>query len=81
VVDGIGRPPSVNSFGIWRGILRLVVVECPPGMRAYGVEIRSEISAAFDEMMYSILGHGDKTGQYDGSVYIKDAIRSQLIET
>jgi hypothetical protein len=67
---------------MWRGTFHLIVLECPPGTRAYGIEtIDCEFYAAFEEMIYSIADHGDRAGSYDGGVYIKEAETSQLLET
>ena len=81
VIDGLRPPPYVYSRGIWCGLLYLIIVEAPPVMRAYKVEIKVEIFAAYDEMIYSITNHGDRSSHYDGAVYIKEAVTSELLET
>lgn len=80
VMDGMRPPPFVLDRGLWRGVLNLIVLECSPGSRAYGVQIRSEAYSAFEEMIYSVAPHGDAGSRYDGSVYIKEAISSRLLE-
>ncbi|WP_431204610.1 hypothetical protein ACQ86E_05900 [Bradyrhizobium betae] len=77
MIDGIDRPPVVLDQGVWRGVLHLVVLG---GIRAYGIEMRCEIYAAFDEMIYSIAYHGDSAGVYDGGVYVKEAECSALLK-
>lgn len=81
IMDGIKPPPDVLDQGIWRGVLHLIVLECPPVLRAYGVEIRCEAYSAVDEMTYSVAGYGTSGGEYDGGVYIKEATTSRLIDT
>ena len=80
VMDGIKAPPSVLGRGLWRGVLNLIVLECAPGVRAYGVEIKCEVFGGFEEMIYSIANHGDGSGIYRGDVYIKEAENSNLLE-
>ncbi len=80
-LDGIERPPYVFDNGIWRGTLHLIVLEPPSGSRAYGIKMRCEIYAAFNEMIHSIANHGGQTGFYDGNVYIKEAENSQLLRS
>lgn len=80
MMDGMKPPPFVLDRGLWRGVLNLVVLECRPGPRAYGVEIHCEAYGAFDEMIYSIADHGDATGRYDGGIYIKEAECSHLLK-
>jgi hypothetical protein len=79
-MDGINRPPFVLDRGLNRGILHLIVLECTPGTRAYGVEIQCQAYGAFEEMIYSIADHGDVSGAYDGGVYMKEAANSRLLE-
>ncbi len=79
-MDGMKTPPFVLDRGLRRGILNLIVLEGTPGGRAYGLEIRCEIYAAFEEMIYSTAGHGDGSGGYNGGVYIKEATKSYLLE-
>jgi hypothetical protein len=81
IMDGMRTPPFVFSRGTWRGVLKLIVLECAPGTRAYGVEILGcQVYAAFEEMIYSIANHGDRAGVYDGGVYIKEAETSDLLD-
>ena len=80
IIDGIERPPFVLDQGLWRGVLHLVVVGPKPSLRAYSVEMPCEIYAGFEEMIYSIASHGDRTGMYDGGVYIKEAESSSLLK-
>ena len=80
IIDGIERPPFVFDQGLWRGVLYLIVVAPKPSLRSYGVEIRCEIYAGFEEMIYSVADHGDKTGIYGGGVYIKEAENSALLK-
>lgn len=80
IMDGMKPPPYVFDCGIWRGVLSLIVLECTPGSRAYGVEVRCEAYSACEEMIYSIAGHGEASGAYDGSVYVKEATSSRLVE-
>ena len=80
MMDGIKRPPYIWIGRHSKGVLSLVVVECPPATRAYGVEIACEIFCGVEEMFYSIAHHGDKTGNYDGTIYIKEAKHSRLLE-
>jgi hypothetical protein len=80
-MDGMRAPPLVLDRGLWRGVLNLVILEYAPGTRAYGVQIRCETYGAFEEMIYSIAGHGDGSGRYDGGVYIKEAVSSRLLGT
>jgi hypothetical protein len=79
IIDGIRAPPFVLDVGIWRGVLGLIVLESKPGTRAYGVHVKCEAYAAFEEMIHSIAGHGAENLRYDGSVYIKEAETSQLL--
>jgi hypothetical protein len=79
VIDGIERPPTVVDRGLWRGVLHLTVVAPSPGLRAYSVEIACEIYAGFDEMIYSVAGHGAGTADYAGHVYVKEARHSALL--
>jgi hypothetical protein len=79
-MDGMKAPPFVLDRGLWRGVLSLIVLECPPGVRAYGVEVECQIYAAFEEMIYSIAHHGDGSGTYRGNVYIKEAEHSKLLD-
>jgi hypothetical protein len=80
MIDGIECPPWVFDQGLWRGVLYLIVLAGNPSFRAYGVEMSCEIFAGFDEMIYSIADHGDKTGACDGGVYIKEAENSALLK-
>jgi hypothetical protein len=80
VMDGMKAPPFAFDRGLWRGVLRLIVLECSPGNRAYGVEIDCQIYYAVEEMIYSVASHGDKVGIYDGSVYVKEAEQSKLLQ-
>jgi hypothetical protein len=81
-MDGMKAPPFVFSQGTWCGVLNLIVLECAPGTRAYGVEIFDcQAYVAFEEMIYSVANHGDKAGNYDGGVYIKEAENSRLLES
>lgn len=79
IIDGIERGSFVFDQGFWRGVLYLIVVAPSPDSRAYGVEIRSEVYAAFDEMIYSIADHGGDALAYDGGIYIKEAENSALL--
>lgn len=80
VMDGMKAPPFVLDRGLWKGRLNLLVLECSPGLRAYGVSIACEIYGAFEEMIYSVAPHGDGSGAYDGSVYLKEATSSALLD-
>jgi hypothetical protein len=80
IIDGIERPPFVFDHGLCRGVLHLIVVAPNPGLRAYGIEIRCEIYAGLEEMIYSVADHGGGTGCYDGGVYIKEAENSVLLK-
>jgi hypothetical protein len=80
ILDGIKAPPFVQDRGVWRGVLNLIVLESPPGTRAYSVEIRCDIYGAYEEMIYSIAQHGDRNSAYNGHVYIKEAESSSVIE-
>ena len=80
IIDGIKEPPFVFVQGTWRGKLCLIVLEGPPAIRFYGVEIDCHIYGAFDEMTYSIVQHGDRSGNYRGGAYIKEAVTSTLLE-
>jgi hypothetical protein len=80
VMDRMKAPPFVLDRGLWRGVLNLMVLECAPGVRAYGVEIKCDIYCAFEEMIHSIAHHGDGSGMYRGDVYIKEAENSNLLE-
>jgi hypothetical protein len=80
MIDGIERPPDVVDQGLWRGVLYLIVLAPNPGLRAYGIEMSCEIYSGIDEMIYSVAKHGDKTGGYDGGVYIKEADQSTLLK-
>jgi hypothetical protein len=81
IIDGIKPPPFALSKGMWRGTFNLIVVECVPGIRAYGIEIIGcQVDASFEEMIYSIADHGDRAGAYDGGVYIKEAETSHLLD-
>jgi hypothetical protein len=82
IIDGIKPPPFVLSKGMWRGVLNLIVIECVPGTRAYGIEIIDcLVYCSFDEMICSIASHGDRSGVYNGSIYIKEAETSHLLDT
>ena len=80
VIDGIERPPFVMDQGLWRGVLHLIVLSPRPYTRFYGIEIPCEVYAGIEEMIYSIAGHGDVAGAYDGGVYIKEARTSALLD-
>src|SRR2546423_790713 len=79
IIDGIERPPFVLDQGFWRGILHLIVMGPAPSERFYGIEIGCEIYGGFEEMIYSVANHGDRSSFYDGSTYIKKARQSRLI--
>ena len=79
IIDGIERPPYVFDQGLWRGVLHLIVVGPKTSLSAYGIEIRCEIFAAFDEMIHSVADHGGASGAYDGGVYVKEAENSALL--
>jgi hypothetical protein len=80
-MDGMKAPPFVFSQGTWRGVLNLIVLECAPGTRAYGVEIFGcQVYVAVEEMVYSVAHHGDGTGVYNGGVYIKETENSRLLD-
>lgn len=79
MIDGIERPPAVFDQGLWRGVLHLIVVASPPGLRAYGIEIACQIYAGFEEVTYAVSAHGADTVVYDGGVYIKEAGQSALL--
>lgn len=79
-MDGMKAPPFVLDRGLWRGRLNLLVLECSPGLRAYGVSIACEIYGAFEEMIYSVAPHGDGSAAYDGGVYLKEATSSALLD-
>jgi hypothetical protein len=75
-------PPFVLDRGLWSGVLRLIVLECIPGSRAYGVEIDCQIYGAFEEAIYSIANHGNgSSSKYDGTVYLKEAVNSHLLNS
>ena len=78
-MDGM-KAPFVLDRGVWRGVLSLIALECKPGVRAYGIEIKCQIYGAFEEMIYSIAHHGDRSGVYGGDVYIKEAEQSKLLD-
>lgn len=80
IMDGIKAPMFVLDRGLWRGVLRLIVLECAPGVRAYGVEMNCRVYAAVEEMIYSTASHGDGSGIYRGDVYIKEAEHSELLQ-
>ncbi len=80
IMDGMTPPPYVFDRGSLYGRLHLVVLDGPPGRRAYGVAIDCIVYGSFDEMMYSTSRHGGRTGDYGGGVYIKQARRSLLME-
>jgi hypothetical protein len=80
IMDGITHPPFPLDRGLWRGVLHLIVLE-GLGSRAYGVEIRCEAYAAFEERIYSVVPHdAERSARYDGGVYIKEAASSRLLE-
>jgi hypothetical protein len=79
-MDGMRPPPFALDRGMWREVLHLIVLECSPGTRAYGVKIDCQIYGAFEEMIYSIAKHGDGSGAYRGDVYIKEAEHSSLLQ-
>jgi hypothetical protein len=79
IIDGIERPPWVFVRGHWRGVLHLIVLASQPGHRAYRIDVSCEIFAGFEEMIYSVSGHGNSKGVYDGGVYIKEAESSALL--
>ena len=81
IIDGI-KFPVVFDKGIWKGVLNLVVFEGfegLPGTKSYGIKIACEVFLAVEERIYSMAHHGDNSSIYDGSVYIKEAVTSQLI--
>ena len=62
IIDGPKPPPFALSKGVWRGVLNLIMLECVPDTRAYGIEITNcLVYCAFDEMIYSIAEQGDRT--------------------
>src|SRR5690348_9797747 len=81
IIDGINAPPFVFSHGLWRGVLHLIVLEAKLGIRAYGIQLRCEAYFGVEEMIYSIANHSASGGHYNGTVYVKEADHSHLLET
>lgn len=79
-LDGIDRPPFVLDRGLWKGGLSLIIVEAPPRKRAFGVQIKCEAYLAVEEMIFSVSDHGGGTAGYDGTVYVKEAGSSRILE-
>lgn len=80
-LDCIDRPPFVLDRGLWRGRLGLIVLEAPPRRRAFGVLIKCEAYLAIEEMIYSVADHGGSTSFYDGTIYLKEATSSRLLDS
>lgn len=80
IMDGMLLGPFVELRGFIEGNLHLIVLETFPGLRAYGVTINCEYYSACEDMMYSTTDHGDRSGMYNGSVYIKVACKSKLLD-
>jgi hypothetical protein len=79
VIDGIERPPYVFDRGFWRGVLHLTVTAPEPSSRAYGIELPCDIYYGIEEMLHSVAMPAFKSGSYDGSIYIKEAESSALL--
>jgi hypothetical protein len=48
--------------------------------RAFGLEMHCQAYFGVEELLYSNVAHGDETGTYDGSIYIKEAMHSALLK-
>jgi hypothetical protein len=82
IIDGIESPPYVFDRGFRKGVLHLIVVAPRPNRHAYGVELQCDIYSGIEEMLHSVAGDGGMSGaSYDGSVYIKEAESSALLDT
>lgn len=79
IMDGMRPGIFVLDRGLWRGVLRLVVLEDLPGSRAYGVEIKCVAYAAYEDALYSCADHGGDGLSYDGAVFVKEATKSALL--
>ncbi len=83
IADGI-KCPFVLDRGLWRGKLNLLLIgrieEWKPASRSFRIEVDCQVYFAVEEMIHSIAGHGDHSGKYDGSIYIKEATASRLLE-
>lgn len=78
-LDGLKAAPFVLDRGLWRGVLHLIVLEADPGPRAWGLEVPCQAYFAVEAAIYAKAGHGDPAGAWNGSVYLKEAERSQLM--
>ncbi|MCA0318787.1 MAG: hypothetical protein LCH88_12050 [Proteobacteria bacterium] len=86
IIDGIGSPFAINR-GQWEGRLHLLVVDgsiklsgLTAGSRvrppAFGISIRCDVYLAVEEVLYSIVGHGDGWRRS----YIKETKNSRIID-
>jgi hypothetical protein len=57
------------------------IEEKKPASRAFRIEVDCQVYFAVEEMIYSVAPHGNRSGAYDGNVYIKEASTSYLRET
>lgn len=80
-MDGMAPGMFVLDRGLWRGVLRLIVLDGNLGPRSYGVEVRCVAYAAYEDALYSCVDHGGGALRYDGAVFVKEAEQSLLLTT
>ena len=79
LLDGI-KSPQLENFGYGNGGLHLIAFSAHNEGPAYGIQISCDAYFAVEEMLYSIAQHGDADIIYDGTVYVKEAVRSKLLD-